>query len=199
MIDQAILNAAIDFCERTKYWVYRSNDVTLVKGKSDYTLNIPNESYIVEIKDGVTHNAESVTQADESIVSDTYGADWYDEIDTDVKFIIVEQPAKIVTVPKPAASQTKALKNIKLVLRPSIDAIELPDFLYAEFARAIADGAVMELLDRPATEITPWGDMNLADTYRMKFEREVNRIKDKVANGYRNGVKQLRTRRHSIA
>lgn len=67
-----------------------------------------------------------------------------------------------------------------MLLKPSEEAEELPDFLIDLYARVLADGALAEILSIPGQLFT---SVDLAVYHAGRFERELDRLASQHVRG----------------
>lgn len=166
---QYIRQAAIDFCQRTRFW--RQVDDFPVEGDMEEILVVPNQASLFEIE--------------KAWFQPTGEGRWvplkktpYAEID---QALLDEEP-NTYTVPNvisqieyntvtliPRASGTL---RISMFLSPSYDAHDCPDNLYSNFASTIGDGALSEILMIPEQ---PYTNPNIAALKAGLFNSECDR------------------------
>lgn len=168
------------FCQRTKLW--RMADAFTIPDTGEDILCAPQGSYILEIVaarlDG--NKLEPVTAS----YLDAHQFGWRDDTESSgARWITQTEPDSVRVVPV----QGGTLK-FELVLAPSDDADQLPDFMVDQYAQAIANGAIGEILSTPSDFANP----QLGGAFVQRFEADLGRLSVSARKGQQNAP--LRTR-----
>lgn len=173
-------DAGKDFCQRTKLW--RLADRFTLPDAGEDILCAPQGSYILEIVaarlDG--NNLEPVTAS----YLDAHQFGWRDDTDTSgARWITQTEPDSIRVVP----AQGGTLK-LELILAPTDDADQFPDFMVDQYGREIANGAIGEVLSTPSDFANP----QLGAAFVQRFSADMDRLSVSARKGQQNAP--LRTR-----
>lgn len=173
-------DAAREFCSRTRLW--RLSDSFALPEAGEDLLCAPQGSIILEIAaariDGRPLDPVTVLWLD----ANHFG--WRDEADTSgAKYITQTEPDSVRVVP--AQSGTLALE---LILAPTDDAEQLPDFMIDQHARVLANGAIGEVLNTPSDFANP----QLGAAFVERFDADLSRLSITARKGQQNAP--LRTR-----
>lgn len=164
VLASGVRTAAIEFCERTRLW--RSEDSFTVSEASCNVMAVPYGAVLHEIEsarfNGLPLEPVSVSWLDHEI------AEWRTKTATAGKWITQLEPDTVRVVP--AAEGTL---DLSLVLKPSEDAEQLPDFMVQAHGRALADGALAEILTIPGQ---PFYNPELAMFHSNRFRAELDRL-----------------------
>lgn len=141
----AIRQAAVEFCERTRLWKFE--DEFPIVGDTSEPLFAPAGSVIHEI-DGVWFNARRLRAVTPDKLDQLLPA-WRAGTMATVpvgnpSYVTQTAPNNIILVPF-GTGQVK----LSLVLKPSQDALEVPDFLVDQHRETIAFGALSRILLTP--------------------------------------------------
>lgn len=158
----AIRQAAIEFCERTKLW--RDTDQFYADEFGD--IMAPAQSVIHHIEearfDG--HRLEPIAVQELNARYPDY--DWKTQTGDQPKFVTQLHPDTVKIVP----AWTGYLE-LTLLLKPSNDAQEIPNFIIDQYARTIADGALAEILMIPGAPYTnPQGGAMYSQRFQQRLD-----------------------------
>lgn len=171
MVDEAIRQAGIEFCERTRLW--RDEDQFTASDALDYEPMVaPYGAVIFEIETA-RFNGELLEVATRDWLDD-HVPRWREQQASQAKWVTQSQPDTIRLVP--AAQGTVALE---LFLKPANDAEMFPDFMVDHYARVITDGALAELYATPGDFQNP----GLAQFHSQRFNARLDELFDSHATG----------------
>lgn len=177
--------AAIEFCERTRLWRFEDS----------YTVTPSDCEQILTPAGSVLHDIENVSFDGRDLRRvgtrdlDRLRPGWSAEdvtITAMPEFVTQIDQGTIRIVP----ADTGTL-YLRLRLKPSQDAMDLPDFLAAEYRECIGWGALGRLLMIPGQSYT---NPDLAAFYMQRFSVKVDSLITKGTNGQQNAVKRTRSR-----
>lgn len=174
--EEAIRQAAIDLCDRGAVWEFRFTLQTQPRVHR-YPLLIPEAASVVGIK--------SITLCDEVYVPDIVGARM---CGCGGRSFTLYGLRAIHVYPVPD-EEDPAYADIEIWLKPTIDACELPNLLYEEWADAIADGAASRLFAMPKQD---WSNAGLTQRYAQMFQNDITRAKNKRVLGRTAGPLMMR-------
>ena len=154
--------AAIEFCERTRIW--RDTD-QFMADEFGYIM-APAQSVIHQIEearfDGHRLTAVSVQDLNERYPD----YDWTTQSGDQPKYITQIHPNTVKIVPA-----WDGMITMTIQLKPSNDAQELPDFIFDQYARTIADGALAEVLMIPGQPYTnPQGGAMYSQRFQQRLD-----------------------------
>lgn len=176
-----IRQAAIEFCERTKLWRYEDEFTT--SGDEPEGLPAPSGSVVHQIEgawfDGRELTPKTVEWLDKNIDG------WRDGSATGQPHYITQiEPGTLRIVPSQAGTV-----NVALILKPSQDAEEVPDFLVDEHRATIAYGALSHILVIPNQSFT---NMEMANGYGATFQGKLASLSTRGTTGQQRA--RVRTR-----
>jgi hypothetical protein len=153
LVDQAIRESVIRFCERSRLYRYTHPDVPVVANTSTYTLTPQAGAQIAGIIYAEISGIE-LDQAEEADL-DQWLQNWRTTGTGTPLYFFMEKGAtnKIRLVPAPQASGA----TMKLITwqKPTHAATTFPDFIYGDHLHAIVHGAKAWLY---GNQTTPWHD-----------------------------------------
>lgn len=186
--ENAIRNAAIEFCRRTNAWRYDADPIVVVAGVADYDLDVPSGSGAALIR-----SAEFTTSGGALAMLDPKSPDQLDEIMPGWK---TEQSAVVYyTSPSPdvitLAGLPEEAGTLKLVLAlvPTRASTGIDQSIHEQHLDAITHGAAARLMAMPKK---PWSDPNMAAYHAGEFANVITGTKVSAARG--NTRAPIRTR-----
>lgn len=164
-IIQALREACIKFCEKTKLW--RSDDEFPVSEDNCDVVCVPAGATLIEIEhamfDGFPLQPASIVMLDRDM---PYWRTQEDQQTTYPRYFTQIDMDTIRVVPK----ATGTLK-VYTILKPSKDADMVPDWLVDKYTAVIAAGALKDLLIIPGQ---PFFNAELAGFYRSLFNEALD-------------------------
>jgi hypothetical protein len=163
--DLYIRQAAIEFCEETAVYTADHDPITLIKGISEYDLDPPeSETDIVLVKKAWVGDAQI-----EYVSQDTLNQRpvyWPGETAPRPTAFTQQTQTSLIVFPKPTESLTNGMK-LKVVLRPTLTATGIADWVGSKYVQEISAGAKAMLMDMVNK---PWTSHEGAAKYRAQFE-----------------------------
>jgi len=161
-IELHLQEAAVDFCERSSAWRVDFDDGFTVRGISDYEVGVPNRTLLENVLHLSVDGRPLRKAADTHTFTNASGEPDAFSIyqDTMVRFY-------------PTPDGKYAFKATG-VLKPSLGATGVEDFLYNTHGRAIAFGALGKLLNIPGKE---WTNPELAAYYNARAAKAADNAK----------------------
>jgi hypothetical protein len=183
--DNAIIQSGINLCERLRIW--RSQDTFTIAPDKCNVVCAPDNAAIHQIEsayfNGQPLEPISIRELDHNhaqwrdMTSDGQ-ARWITQIDVDTVRVV------------PATTGTLVLN---IILKPSIDAEQFPEFLVSHYRNVIADGALAEILMLPGQSFS---DPDRAMFYQNRYNEAVNRYSSRQTTGQQRAP--MRSRMHSF-
>ena len=163
--------AAEEFCVRTRTWRYE--DEFPVTGDEDEVLCAPAGAVIHQIEsarfDGDDLRPVSLDWLDKHVFG------WRDLDHGQASYITQAQPNTVILVPRGGGTL-----SLSLFLKPALDADYLPDWMIAQHARLLADGAIGELMMIPGNSFT---NPNIAAAYMQRFNAGIDTLSTRNIRG----------------
>lgn len=176
IVDNALRNAAITFCERTHIWTQMLDPIDSVANQMEYDLDVPTRTNLVEIQ-AVWYSGRRIDPKSPRFLETTY-ADWTAETGTPA-FYTQETPEVLLLVPMPTESLSESIK-VRASLKPSSTATGVEDWIFARHRLDIAAGckaALMTMTDQV------WFSPDRSNHYRALFEAAIEKTTKSAANG----------------
>lgn len=177
IVDQAIRNAAIDFCRYTLTWRYTLSPINVVADTAEYALTPPSDSLIESIH-YATHDDTPLVKTTEAEMDSEEG--WRDNTTTSPDKYYISSRGTIKLVYTPEDSLINGL-DIIVILKPTQTATTLADTLYDDHLEAISHGAKSRLFAKPGK---PWTSADAAIYHDAMFMKAKRMEKAERLNDY---------------
>lgn len=158
MVDNALRQSAITFCEQSLAWRYDYPPVSIVPGTAEYAFAPPAEAVVHAIAYATLDDKEIESRAGEE---DIRIAGWRRQ--TGMPVYALGGATSLTLVPAPDAAGTLAMI---VALKPSPAAIGMDDSQFNEFRETVIHGALARLMLSPKK---PYTDMRLAQYHQQQF------------------------------
>lgn len=193
MVDVAdlyIRQAAIEFCEETGVYIADHDPISLIKGISEYDLEPPEvETDIVQVKYAwVGDSAINYISQDTLNQRPVY---WPGEEAPRPTAFTQQTQTSLIVFPRPNESLRNGLK-VKVVLRPSLTATGLVDWMVTKYVQEISAGAKAMLMDMVNK---PWTSHEGAAKYRAQFEAAKTRATIEALKSFTRASQQVQLKR----
>jgi len=174
VIERALCDAAIEFCEITQAFVERAKFTSRV-GKAAY--EVISDSGIPGMVLGLTLNTRVLPPVYIDALTNARGEAWQDDTGTPKNYL-GDFEDQVRLYPTPDISETG---TITISTRPSRSDTDWDDRLYERYVETVADGALARLFGQHGA---PWSDANAALYKRQCFMRGANKTRAKVMAAY---------------
>lgn len=192
-VRQAIVDAAIEFCDRTHVVQQTLDPMTTELAVSEYELDLPSRQELVQVKRAWFKGSELEPVAIESVRN---ALAWRDVIPgvqavsgDPREFYTVDRGA-VGLYPRPTKTEVDTL-TVRAALKPSRTATVLEDQLYEDWVEVIAAGALKRL---HATRGQPYTDLPAASAASAVFLEGCNRAKYVATYGRTRGELRVQMR-----
>ncbi len=178
MIDDAIRDSAIEFCDFTYTWRLELDAERVRDGVSDYDIDVPSTGRLVHIL-YVSHSDIRVLAATERELDTTVDG-WRTSEAEVASYYYMPDKATIRLALTPTTTATKAL-SIIACFKPTVDAKLFANNLYDDHLEAISHGALMRLFGQDGES---WANAAASENRRLLFERSKRKEKAERLNDY---------------
>lgn len=165
VIDQHLLEAATDFCERSEVWRYELETLQTYAGVGYYYLDMPTASAVENVLDFYVDGSLATR------VTDLYLRDNPNMSNARPTHFSYHQDGQVRFYPTPDASYGF---SGTCVLKPSSTASGVEDFIYESHRRTIVCGALATLMIIPGKE---WSNPELSTYHAAKFYKATDDAK----------------------
>lgn len=193
LIDQAILNAAQEFCRETAVWQETLDSISTRPNVGVYELPLPTKTRSVLVVAAMHHGTWLRPRTTREM--DRLLPDWRTMTASAALYFASDVQGTIILSPIPTARESRAITHLRVALTPANDATNLPDILYDDYKLAIKYGALMFLHQLPKRAVTDWVNPALAVSYEEMFRRQKGMVKIQVAKGFQAGPTYVRSGR----
>ena len=188
-VDDAIVDAAVEFCTRTRLLRTFLDPVTLVPGTTEYELDAPEaDTQIVGVMAAWLPEG-ALTSATRPELEEVFPDGWaWRQVGTtaEISRFYCRLPGIIQLVPSLTVKAPRALR-LEVAYAPTRTARELADVLLNFYAEHLANGALARLHQHKAG----YADPSRAGGYLTDFDRACNVLADDGARGFVK--RQMRT------
>lgn len=179
VVENAIKNAAIDFCKRSMIWREYPDAITVLTGIASYDLEPESNADITMVMtariDGELLTPQRQDQLDEALPA------WQKNTGRVRQFTQLDM-SSITLAPVPDAPATLALA---LALQPKRTSSDLPDWIATQYWEGIAAGATSRLM---LMNNKPWTDLATGIDKRSQFDAAIGDAKQAALHGLGRGV-----------
>jgi hypothetical protein len=189
-IDDALLDAAIDFCDRTRVINGMTERLPVVAGSGEVEVDAPDSNLVVANVIAVYTTARKLTSKTKSELDQLYPKGWMWEEASEASRILywlAQSRATITLVPYPTFNSGQEVVA-EAAYKPARAAASLPDDLLEHYAEAIAAGALARLHSHPGAA---YADSARAGGFATMFEAYIAKHADEHLSGV--GKPHLRT------
>lgn len=178
VVDDAILTAVIDFCNRSRAYRLIPEDIPVLAGTGDYDVDLPQGTAIAWVLAAELTSAQ-LTPADPGSIP----LSWATEQGVTTVAVVVEE----VSIGLRKIPDVADTLRLSLALRPSLTATAYPNELHALYRKHIAAGALEILHSQPNK---PWSDVEQAAYCRGRFEDGVSAAEYRADRGSASALKR---------
>jgi hypothetical protein len=159
VIDDAILDAVIDFCNRSRAYRFTPAEITVVASTANYTVSgLPTGTEIAWLL-AAEYDDLPIDTPDTGSIPQSWATE-----EGEVTAAVMYSATQIGLRKVPDEAQTL---NVRLALRPSLAATTFPDEFNALYREQIAAGALARLYAMPKQ---PWSAPELVADCRNQFD-----------------------------
>lgn len=174
LVDDAILDAVIDFCNRSRAYRYTPAQITVVAGTADYTPTIPAGTVIASLI-----SAELDDEPIDIALPGNIPASWATEQGSPTAAV---RPSKTQVGLRKVPDVAGTL-DVVLALRPALTGTSYPDELHDLYREQIAAGALARLYVMPNK---PWSAPDLVNDARANFDAGISAAEYQADRGSAN-------------
>lgn len=164
----AIRNAAIEFCDRSRVWVVDHDPMPAVANQGVYPFEPPNGA-VVAMVNTAWFNGQKLTPRTAKQLDSEF-ADWTVRAGIPSRYL-QENTDELILVPMPSEALANAIKA-KVVLKPSRASTGIERWIFEKYLEEIAHGAKGKLY---SMQKKPWSDPNLAAFHLGQFDEGISK------------------------
>lgn len=181
-IDDAVLDACVEFATRTRVLRNVSDPITLLANVPEYELDSPDSQTVVTDVTGVWLTCGEVKPATRPELNDTYPKGWMTRAESDLnrlRWYYSPRPGILRLVPMLSIKAANAM-TVEVAYAPTRKAAQVDDILFDTYAEVIAQGALARLHQHRAS----YADPSRVATYLQSFEAAIGESADDGAHGF---------------
>jgi hypothetical protein len=187
---QAIRNAAIQFCEKTRVLQTELTPMNSIVGVSVYPFE-PDVGYkVVDIMEAWYGDQLLIPKAVEELTRIYRTSNWND-LDGNPYYHFRSRTQEITLVPKPQTSEYAQIK-LRVAVVPSRASSVIDEEIFERYYEFITLGARARLYDTPDQ---PYYDPRSAQLYLKRFSDGMNEVRTRVAKGLTRASVQIEYQR----
>lgn len=175
--EQAIMSAAIEFCERSHAWNARLDPIAVDALTAEVDIDVEAGSAVETIITAEFAGKEIQPKSEADLI-EILGEGWRERTGTVTNFFLIGNAMRLVLIPADAGSLV-----VRAAYRPLRSSNVLPDVLFEEHVEAIASGALAKLY---ATPNKPFSNPGLIEFHTRMMLDQATDARSKV---YRDSVK----------
>jgi len=181
-VEDAILDAAVEFCTRTRLLRAFLDPLTLVPGTTEYELDPPEtDTQIVDVT-GAWLPEGQIDPATRPELEELFPAGWaWRQVGTtaEVSRFYCRLPGFVQLVPAVSVKAPRALR-LEVAYAPTRASRDLPDVLLNRYAEQLASGALARLHQHKAG----YADPGRAAAFLTAFDQVCSALADEGARGF---------------
>lgn len=181
----AIRNAAIEFCERSKVWVIDHDPISAIANEPVYAFEPPNGAVVCGVVTAWFNGVEIDPTTQRDLESEY--RNWPSLPGVPLRYL-QQNSAELILFPYPSGALANAL-TMKVALKPSRASTSIDAWLFEQYLEAIAHGAKWKLMAMPKK---PWSDGATAMYHKTAFDSAIDGAVLSAAKAF--GKAKLRTR-----
>lgn len=193
LLDQALLQAAQEFCKETVVWQEQLDDIGVRANVGVYDLPLPARTRSVLVVSAMFHDywliARTTRELNRMIPM------WRTQAASGATYFASDVQGQIILTPVPTTRESRAIKNLRVALMPSNEATDLPDILFDDYRQALKYGALRFLHELPKRDQYDWVDPSRVAYFDSMFKTEKGITKIRVAKGFQAGPTYARSGR----
>ncbi len=182
--EDAVREAAIEFCENGWVWIYTHAAIDSLANTGAYPFVPPTGARVSRVLQAWYETRQLVPKTADQL-AEMY-ANWTTETGTPL-YMLQDNEASLVLVPKPVTAVTAAI-TARVTLRPSRASTDIEDRIYEYHLDAIAMGAKAKLM---MMSDKPWTNLKMAATYQSLFEDKIAAARYKAQKGFGRATRRV--------
>lgn len=194
IVQQAVRNACIEFCEKSLVLTRDHDPITVVPGIVDYDLEPPTGYLVVKVQKAWMEN-NPINPLAPDFVSEaaTYNRLFksYESAPSTPQHYLQKDERSISVWPVPDKKYQNGL-TLRVALKPTRASTEIDDVIFEDYAETIAHGALYRLM---MSSGKPYSNEKMAAVERGLFDQGVNVARSRMAHGHVRGSLSVQMRR----
>ncbi len=187
---QAVRNACIQFCEKTRVLQTNLDPMTAIAKQSEYDLE-PDAGYtVVDIMEAWYGDQLLIPKAVEELTRIYRTSNW-NELEGNPYYYFRQPTTVMRLVPTPKQSEASKIK-VRAAIAPTRGSSSIDSEIYERYLEFIGYGARARLYD---TANQPYYDPKSAQVYLKRFSDAINEVRTRVNKGLTRAATQIEFQR----
>jgi len=187
---QAVRNACIQFCEKTRVLQTNLDPITAIAKQSEYDLE-PDAGYtVVDIMEAWYGDQLLIPKAVEELTRIYRTSNW-NELEGNPYYYFRQPTTVMRLVPTPKQSEASKIK-VRAAIAPTRASTSIDSEIYERYLEFIGYGARARLYD---TANQPYYDPKAAQLYLKRFSDSINDVRTRVNKGLTRAAAQIEFQR----
>lgn len=182
--EDAVREAAIEFCEKGWAWIYTHPALTSVINVGTYAFTPPTGSLVSRVLQAWYEKRQLVAKTADQL-SELY-ENWTTQTGSP-QYTVQDNEESLIIVPMPTVGVADAIR-MRVVLRPTRASTDIETRIYEYHLDAIAMGAKAKLM---MMSDKPWANPKMAPAYMAIFEEKIDAARYKAQKGYGRAVRRV--------
>lgn len=174
----AIRNASIEFCEKTRYWQIDVGPISVVAGQRNYAVPTPAETKMVGAVSAYYDTNLLIPKGPDELARIYRMGDWQ-QVEGAPQYLTQIIKPEVVLVPTPYEDRANVL-HLRVAIAPTRDAEEISQDVYENYLLVIANGAKAILYNTPGQ---PYFDRAAAKECQMYFRAGIANARIQIDKG----------------
>jgi hypothetical protein len=170
----ALRNAAIEFCERTRIWQFDMDAMLIIKGVNTYEIDVTQGIKFVDISFGYYADKLLVPKSADELTTLYRWTDWR-TLEAEPAFITRIAAREVMIVPTPKFGGGKV--SVRASFAPTRDSSSVGVDVYENYTEIICHGARARLYNTP---MQPYYDRQTAAEFEKKFRVGITEVRTLV-------------------
>ena len=175
----AIRNACIEFCEKTRYLQLDIPYISLVAGKASYPIVTPDGTKFVLPEVTYFNDVLLIPKSSDELASIYRMADWR-KVQGNPAYVTRLIAPEILLTPYPVAVTSTDFLRCRVSIAPTRDSTEIDSEIYEQFLEVISFGARARLYGTPQQS---YYDKTAAEQYARMFKNGIGEARQRVVKG----------------
>lgn len=160
----AIRNAAIEFCEKTRYWQVDVDPISVVAGQRNYVVPTPADTKMVGVVSAYYNTNLLIPKGPDELARIYRMGDWQ-QVEGAPQYLTQIIKPEVILVPTPYEDKAESL-HLRVAIAPTRASEEISEDVYENYLMVIANGAKAILYNTPGQ---PYFDKTSAKECQMYF------------------------------
>lgn len=173
IVNNAIRNAVIEFCEKSLLWKLESEHTDVLAGQNRYTFSAPADAKVSQTVFASIENRPLIMTSLDDL--DALHPGWRELESERPLWYYMDTDDSIRLVGIPSVDIPKGLE-VHVALKPTRDSVGCPEFILENWAETIAHGALYRLNSMMGK---PWASVDMVAYHRGLFREGLSRAKSK--------------------